>query len=152
MPENSVIYRVATLADYEAIKSLLVSCLLPLDDLAQVMADEGSLFIVAEYDAKIIGSIGLQQYGSDALIRSFAVDIYYRGGKVTAKLMSELEWNARALKIDSGYLLTTTITNFLLRHGFKRYDRAAVPGAIAKTEQFASVCPDSAVCLVRKLS
>lgn len=152
MPEISVTYRIATLADYKAIKNLLVSCLLPPDDLEQVMADEGSLFIVAEEDAKIIGSIGLQQYGYDALIRSFAVDIYYRGSEVTAKLMRELERHARALKIDSGYLLTTTITNFLLRHGFERYDRAAVPEAIAKTEQFASVCPDSAVCLVRKLS
>lgn len=152
MPDISVSCRVATSADYKSIKRLLVSCLLPPDDLEQVMADAGSLFIVAECDSRIIGSIGLQQYGSDALIRSFAVDLYYRGGEVTAKLMKELERHARALKIDSGYLLTTTITNFLLRHGFERYDRVAVPDAIAKTEQFASVCPDSAVCLARKLT
>jgi amino-acid N-acetyltransferase len=147
----SVTYRVATSADYKAIKDLLISCLLPPDDLEQVMADSGSLFIVAEDDSRIIGSIGLQKHGSDALIRSFAVDIYYRGSEVTAKLMKELERHARTLKIETGYLLTTTITNFLLRHGFERYDRAAVPDAIAKTEQFASVCPDSAACLARKL-
>lgn len=152
MHEHTVTYRIATSTDSEAIRRLLISCLLPPDDLEDAIAGENTLFIVAEAASKVIGSVGLQQYGVDALVRSFAVERYFRGSEVSSKLMQELERHARARDIHSGYLLTTTITNFLLRHGFKHYDRAAVPEAIAQTAQFASVCPDSATCLMRKLA
>jgi amino-acid N-acetyltransferase len=152
VPDRAITYRVATATDYQALRNLLISCLLPPDDLEQAMAEANSLFIIAADGEEIVGSIGLQQHGSDALIRSFAVDRYYRGKDVTGELMKELERHARERKIRAGYLLTTTITNFLLRHGFSRFDRAAVPDAIARTEQFASVCPDSAECLARRLS
>jgi amino-acid N-acetyltransferase len=49
------------------------------------------------------------------------------------------------------YLLTTTAEGFFARRSYEKVDRDAVPGVIKETAEFQSLCPASAVCMVRHL-
>ena len=50
------------------------------------------------------------------------------------------------------FLLTIDAAGFFERCGFAHAEREAVPDAIARTEQFAELCPPSAVSMMRELS
>ena len=49
------------------------------------------------------------------------------------------------------YLLTETAGAYFEKLGFANVDRAQVPRAITQTRQFASLCPDTASCMVLTL-
>jgi amino-acid N-acetyltransferase len=49
------------------------------------------------------------------------------------------------------YLLTTSDTDYFARLGYAPCARVKVPAAIQKTQQFASLCPDDAEVMVKRL-
>jgi amino-acid N-acetyltransferase len=49
-------------------------------------------------------------------------------------------------------VLTTTAERFCAARGFERIDRGDVPGPIAATAEFRTLCPASAVCLRLRVS
>jgi N-acetylglutamate synthase-like GNAT family acetyltransferase len=49
------------------------------------------------------------------------------------------------------FLLTTSAAPFFESLGFARIDRTAAPEAILRTRQAASICPASAVLMVKDL-
>ena len=53
--------------------------------------------------------------------------------------------------IERVWLLTTSAPGFFAKLGFSDVDRASVPAAIAASEEFTHLCPDTAVCMVRAL-
>ncbi len=108
-------------------------------------------FLVARRGSEVVGAIGFELHGADALLRSLVVAAGLRGGGLGDRLVKRLVVPARRAGVRRFYLLTTTAEAFFSKRGFHQVARPAVPTAIAGTEEFNSLCPASAVCLMRSL-
>jgi amino-acid N-acetyltransferase len=144
---DNIQYRFATKEDLYQLKELLESCLLPFEDIDSHIDS----FIIAIVDNKIIGSLGVENYGKDALLRSFAVSYNFRNSIVSKILMGKMSQYAIDNDIQRAFLLTTTIDQFLLKIGFSKIDRQLVPKIISQTKEFASICPSSAICMMKNI-
>ena len=141
--------RPARPAELDAIVALLGAAELPVEDLDIAMLDA---FVVATEGEACVGVVGLEIHGSDALLRSLAVERRQRSRGLGARLVHAIETEARTRGVTALYLLTTTATTFFERMGYTAHERAAVPPSIAATTEFSSLCPDSADCLWRDLA
>ena len=139
---------VATDEDRGAIIALLAGYELPTADL------EGSRpwFIVAREDAEIVGAGALETFGSTGLLRSVAVQARLRGSGLGRALVERLESRAHELKLTELVVLTETARSFFERLGYRVIDRASAPKAVQGSEEFKSLCPQSASCLLKRLS
>jgi N-acetylglutamate synthase-like GNAT family acetyltransferase len=135
----------ASSADRDEIARLLDSCALPSADIDAHL----SRFFVARDDGRIVGCIGLEAAGDDALLRSLAVAPDRRGEGIARRLYARLIGQARGLGVSQLYLLTTGAEPFFEMLGFRAVGRDDVPAAIRSTEQFRSLCPSTATCLSR---
>lgn len=135
--------------DLPALKTLLDSSGLPSSDLT-----EGHLqhFIILGQAGRVGGSVGMEPFGEDALLRSLAVDTMMRGEGYGNRLLELLETHARDEGVQRLYLLTASADNFFAHHGYERIERASVPEVIRNTAQFAGMCPAGATCLYKSLN
>src|SRR6266581_8744458 len=78
--------RGATKSDLSAVENLLAASELPIDG----VRDNFSSFVVADDDGAIAGAIGLEKYGSVALLRSAVVAPEHRGSGVGRRLVEQL--------------------------------------------------------------
>lgn len=140
--------REATNRDLAAVETLLSSNDLPLDG----VKENFSSFVVAEDKGKIAGAIGLETFGSVALLRSAVVSPEYRGGGIGRKLVEHLLQRAGSEGIEELFLLTTTAEKYFPRFGFARTTRSAVPAAVKASAEFQGACPDSAVVMARRIT
>jgi len=60
-----------------------------------------------------------------------------------------VEEMAAELKVRDTYLLTTTAAEFFEYLGYRQLDRNLAPAAIALTKEFSSLCPSTAVFMVK---
>ena len=134
--------------DLPALKALLDNSGLPSSDLREAHLDN---FIILGQAGRVAGSIGIEQFGEDALLRSLAVDTMMRGEGFGKRLLELMEMRAADNGVRQLYLLTTSADNFFEHQGYERIERASVPDAIRNTAQFAGICPSSAVCLFKTL-
>jgi len=139
--------RRAKSSDLSAVESLLTASDLPTDG----VRDNFSGFVVADDDGAIAGAIGLEKYGSVALLRSAVVAPDHRGTGVGRKLVEQLLERAEEAGVDELYLLTTTAEKYFPRFGFIRTTRATVPDAVKASAEFRGACPDTAVVMTRPL-
>jgi amino-acid N-acetyltransferase len=139
--------RNAKQTDLPAVEDLLSASDLPLDG----VRDNFSTFVVAEEDGQITGAIGLERFGSTALLRSAVVSPQHRGSGVGKRLVEQLLASAEEAGIDELYLLTTTAEDYFPRFGFTRTTRSAVPDAIKASAEFQGACPDTAVVMTRRV-
>ena len=139
--------RSATKSDLAAVEDLLKASDLPTDG----VRDNFSSFVVADDDGAITGAIGLEKYGSVALLRSAVVSPDHRGSGVGRKLIEQLLERAEEAGVDELYLLTTTAEKYFPRFGFTRTTRAAVPDAVKASAEFRGACPDTAVVMTRRV-
>src|SRR6185437_3527774 len=122
----TICIRSARASDLEVVESLLTASQLPLAGVRDAFDD----FFVAEADQpgvhalRIVGAIGLERFGSKALLRSAVVTDDWRGRGGGRILVDELLDHARAIGVDELYLLTTTAERFFAQRGFMRIDRA----------------------------
>lgn len=144
----SINLRPATAKDLSLIENLLKENRLPYQDIQEKLAD---LFI-GSIGPKVVGIGGLEVYEDSGLLRSLAIAAAFRGkgyGKVfTTKLIEY----AKVRGIREIYLLTTTAATFFTNIGFEKVNRSVVPPAIQNTSQFTSLCPASAVCMLKVIS
>ena len=133
--------------DRSAIKAVLAEAELPGD--VEGHRDD---FLVARHGKKVVGCVGLEVRGSDALFRSLAVAPAYRGLGLGRKLYAALEELAKRKGFKRAYLLTTTIESLAESWGFRRVDRAQVPAAIQETWEFRGDHCASAVPMWKDLS
>lgn len=138
--------RNATNSDFPAVEQLLLSSRLPIEG----VKENFSSFVVAEDAGTIAGAIGLERYGSAALLRSAVVSPANRGAGVGRQLVESLLQRAREDGIDEVYLLTTTAEKYFPRFGFARTTRAAVPETVKESAEFRGACPDTAVVMRRR--
>ena len=95
--------------------------------------------------------VGLELYGSVALLRSLVVNTDVRSAGIGTALVGHAENHARSQGVQSLYLLTTTAEPFFARRGYVRIDRAAAPAAIQSTREFANLCPASSAFMFKQL-
>ena len=139
--------RRAKSSDLSAVESLLTASDLPTNGVRDNFSD----FVVADDDGAITGAIGLEKYGSVALLRSAVVAPDHRGTGVGRKLVEQLLERAEEAGVDELYLLTTTAEKYFPRFGFTRTTRATVPEAVKASAEFRGACPDTAVVMSRPL-
>jgi amino-acid N-acetyltransferase len=108
-------------------------------------------FYVGRHGGGRVGVAGLEIHGSDALLRSVAVEPSVRGRGFGTALCDRLERKARTGDVETLYLLTTTATDFFVGLGYVETERAKVPAPIRGTAEFADLCPSSATCLQKSL-
>ena len=140
-------YRAASASDLSAIGALLQASKLPLEGVKDCIDD----FIVAESDDAIVGSVGLERYGDYAILRSAAVSPAVRGGGVGRQLVERIIDKAKGDGVTEMFLLTTTAEEYFPKFGFDRVARDSVPAELHVSEQFRSLCPDTAVVMRKRL-
>lgn len=131
-----------------AIDALLQSNQLPVADL---QTGTEVLLFVAGSTQQPSGVVGIQVFGTTALLRSLAVSESERSKGLGTALVHHAEHYAASLGITSLYLLTTTATRFFEAHGYSTANREDAPASIAGTQQFSSLCPNSAAFMVKVL-
>jgi amino-acid N-acetyltransferase len=130
-----------------ALVSLLQTVNLPVEDLPQSL----DYFLLAEEKGQVRGSVGLDIYGSCALLRSLAVLGEKQGTGLGKALYQAAAGLASRQGVRDLYLITTTASGFFARQGFEQVARENVPEAIRNTMQFRDVCPASATVMHRQL-
>lgn len=137
--------RTATDDDLPAVLALLESERLPTEGVEGHLDD----FVVFVDDGAIVGVGGLEVHPGAALLRSLAVAADRRGLGIASRICDRLEDDARRRGARAVYLLTETAERFFARRGYSDVDRAEAPGAIARSPEFARLCPASAAFLRR---
>ena len=140
--------RKATNRDLDAVEGLLSANDLPLDGVKENLSG----FIVAEEGGRVIGTVGLERFGSVALLRSAVVSEGRRGGGVGRRLVEHILDYAESDGIEELFLLTTTAENYFPRFGFTRTTRSAVPPAVKASAEFRGACPDTALVMTRRIA
>lgn len=136
----------ATPADVPAIAALLRAAELPDGDFAPHVAH----FLVARQGGAMVGAVGAEVCGPDALLRSLVVAAAGRGAGLGGRLVDALERAAGDWGVQRWWLLTTTAEKFFTARGFRVVARGEAPAAIRATGQFNGGCCCSAVCLTRE--
>lgn len=144
---STISYATAREEDVEAIVALLKTNNLPVSDLGTGQR----MFLVALSDGKTVGCVAVEMYENAGLLRSLAVNNDFRGKGIGQKLVAEAEAWSRNNGLKSLYLLTTTAAGFFPKVGWKNTERASAPENIAASSEFASVCPSSAICMMKKM-
>jgi amino-acid N-acetyltransferase len=138
--------RNATSSDFAAVEQLLLASKLPVEG----AKENFSSFVVAEEGSTLAGAIGLEKYGSAALVRSAVVSPANRGTGVGRQLVERLLERANEEGIDDLYLLTTTAENYFPKFGFRPITRSTVPESVKASAEFRGACPDTAVVMRRR--
>ena len=94
---------------------------------------------------------GLEVHSGDALMRSIMTLPPLRGRGFGRAIVKALEAEAAMIKCQSVFLLTATARDFFEPLGYAPIDRATVPASIRASAQFASLCPDTAAAMMKRL-
>lgn len=130
----------------------LIIELLKQNDLpSQDIKTTGKEFFLGYYNSIFIGIVGLEKFDSIGLLRSMIVKEGYRNKGYGKQICISLIEYAKTQGIKELYLLTTTAEDFFEKIGFEVIERNSAPDAIKNTTEFLSLCPASAVCLVKKI-
>lgn len=144
---NNFVLEKAKSEDLSTIQHILDSCRLPGHDLTK---DHLEHFYILKKDSEALGCVGLEIYEEHALLRSLAILERARGEGFGKLLVKRIEEYAREKNIDDIYLLTTTAEAFFSRLGYSTIKRKKFPAAVKKSQEFSSICSNSAVAMVKK--
>ncbi|MGB5588327.1 MAG: arsenic resistance N-acetyltransferase ArsN2 [Gammaproteobacteria bacterium] len=136
--------------DLTGLKDMLRQAQLP--DSGVVIGEFERYLIARDAGGELIGGVGLELRGNDALLRSLVVRPEARGAGVGQALLAAAESLARGQGIDTLYLLTFDAAAFFHALGFVAQERESVPHGIRGTAEFASLCPASAICLRKHMT
>jgi len=143
-----ILIREAIKDDLKAVMSLLDRASLPSVDIEKHLLT----FFVLENVRTIVGAIGMELYGDTALLRSLVVEKNYRNKGCGKELYYTLISKATKLNVINIYLLTETAEGFFSKEGFKKIEREQVPPSIKQTNEYSTLCPEGAVCMVKRLN
>lgn len=133
--------------DLSAIATLLAEFGLP----TRGVVDSLESFVVVELKGRLIGVGGIEIHGRNALLRSLAVSPEHQHSGVATAICDHLEAQAAQQDLESVYLLTETAEQFFSGRGYEVVARSEAPAAIAASEEFSALCPQSATLMRRSL-
>lgn len=128
--------RNATAGDLPLIEQLLNDSGLPVAG----VADHLGGFVVAEHDAAIVASAGIEWYGEGALLRSVAVRPEFQGRGLARDLVDGLLARARSGGVHRVFLLTSTAAEYFRRVGFKPIPDDEVDPGVRASQEFGDCC------------
>lgn len=105
-------------------------------------------FVVAVDDGQTVGCAGLEVYGDAGLLRSLAVHPDYQSSGLGKQLTEAIISEAKAHRLSSLCLLTTTASHYFPRFGFTECSRNQLPASLWDSEEFRGACPDSATAMM----
>ena len=143
----TVTFAPATDADTPAILELLERSELPIVGVAENL----QACAVARHEGVVVGTSGVEIYGSCGLLRSVAVERSTRDRGIAALLVAHAVARAEREGLSTLYLLTTTARTYFEHHGFTVCPREEAPAGIRESWEFRTGCPDSAVFMRRVL-
>jgi len=146
--KSTPLFVAAGAQDLPAVRELLLSAALPIADLVDGTPVS---FWLAKSGGSMVGTVALERFGDVAMLRSLAVRPDFHGTGLGKALVRHAEARASAEGIHTLCLLTTTAAGLFDRLGYARISRAAAPEAARNSEEFRSLCPDSAVCMLKQL-
>ncbi|MEE9149908.1 MAG: arsenic resistance N-acetyltransferase ArsN2 [Candidatus Tectomicrobia bacterium] len=139
----------ATVGDASAILQLVSAVGLPREGIEDTL---DYFWVARERERErdtIIGSVGLEVYKDQALLRSLAVTPErHHTGLGSAMVATALSY-LTSRQFRAVYLLTTTAASFFRRYDFRHVSRADVPASVQQSVEFRSACPDTATCMAR---
>ena len=133
--------------DYDIIRELLKTNKLPYEDIISSKVD----FITSQPDGNLAGCIGIEKYGEDGLLRSFAVDDKYKNKGIGKDLLNELISKSKSEGIKKLHLLTTTADKYFAKKGFRNSERSNAPKAILNSKEFSEICPSNSVYMIMEI-
>ncbi len=135
---------IAQVGDIEAINALLQENNLPFSDTRESKID----FLIARNSGELVGCIGMETFGADGLLRSFAVKESFRNQALGKELYLHLLKYATDTNVETLHLLTNTAKDYFLRKAFVVADRKSAPGSVQQSREFSSLCPASSTYMV----
>jgi amino-acid N-acetyltransferase len=145
--QNAIVITAAEPKHRQAIIALLLSERLPVEDLPVNLQN----FFIATDNTIIIGTIGLEVYGRDGLLRSLVVKPEYRKMKIAVGLINTIEKLGESLGLKSIYLLTETARDYFAGKGYELMERKDAPQLLQQSTEFSHMCPASAVLMKKTL-
>jgi N-acetylglutamate synthase-like GNAT family acetyltransferase len=143
MSDHHVRIRPATERDFSAVIALLRNVSLPLDGVQEHFAH----FLVAEAGSVIVGTVGLEFWGTAGLLRSLAVDPEFRSSGVGGALCRAVLDSAAAAGVGEVFLLTTTAASYFAHKGFVTVSRQTIPDRLLASREFRGACPATATLM-----
>lgn len=141
--------RHANSADWPSIARLLEEAGLPASDLSsERMAD---IQIAESAGGELLGGIGIERYGPDALLRPLVIRLDARRLGIGRALIERLEAEAPGRGVLEIWLLTNDAAGFFSRLGYAERARGVAPDSIGQTREFSSLCPASATLMSRTI-
>jgi amino-acid N-acetyltransferase len=129
--------------DLAGVEALLAGAGLP----TQGVEEHLPSFFVEDDGGRLVGAVGLELYGEDALLRSVVVAVSARGTGLGSALTRHAIDEARARGVRTVYLLTTTAEGFFPRFAFERTAREEIPEAMQASRELRGACPSTAVAM-----
>ena len=146
--ESKLILPVEPIAQIAEVKQLLFACELPVSD---IQLSRSLLFFGCRSTSELVGVVGLEFFGSVALLRSLAVSPPHRNCCLGKSLVVFAEAHAASLGVQSLFLLTTTADEFFSKLGYAPASREDAPLPIKSTAQFSGLCPASSSFMSKRL-
>jgi amino-acid N-acetyltransferase len=136
--------------DLREILDLLSRVQLPHDGVAENVR----VFLVARDESSLlIATIGLEQHGNTALLRSAAVAPEYQGCGIGSRLTEQLLKRAINDGVERVVLLTSTASEFFARRfGFCETSRSAFETELAESSEWNLPRCSNAVCMSLSLN
>lgn len=132
--------------DLQAVLALLKEVTLP----GEGVSDQFQNFFVTWDCDQLVGCAGIEIYEEVGLIRSVAVQPSFQGHGLGSRLVKTIHNFACEKKIIEVYLLTETAEPFFLKQDYIVIPREEADPRVKKSIEFTSVCPDSAVCMIKR--
>lgn len=131
--------------DLPDILDLLSLVQLPHDGVAENL---GAFLVARDESSRLIATIGLEQHGDTALLRSAAVAPQYQGCGIGSQLTKELLERATNKGVERVVLLTSTAREFFAqRFGFCETSRSVFDEELAGSSEWNLPRCSSAVCM-----
>jgi amino-acid N-acetyltransferase len=131
--------------DFASLCVLLDAVRLPSDGLRQHLRTT----LVAREGEELVACVALELYGDTALLRSLAVLPSLQGSGLGRRLTEAALSLGRRNGVSIFCLLTTTATDFFVRHfGFRPVARDVVPSPVRESVEFVSACPATAQAMM----
>jgi amino-acid N-acetyltransferase len=145
MPSENVRISNASPSELGDILALLSKVDLPHEGVAERL---GGFMVARDTEGKLVGTIGLERYGSTGLLRSAAVAPDYQNSGLGSCLTATLLEHAVNDGVEKVVLLTSTARDFFARRfGFSEASRADYDEQLADSPEWSLPRCSNAVCM-----